>query len=73
MATNYTPGSNLFDGPFLQPMREKDRWPGAEGTHQSPERMASGNLPDQPTGLPIKPLGDDGSVPFANLRNGRGG
>lgn len=63
----------IFDGPFLTPLRESDRFPGAAGTHEIPERMASGNLPDQPVGLPVKPLGDDGLVPFRNLRNGRGG
>lgn len=62
----------LFDGPILQPLREADRWPGAQGTHQTPERMSSGNLPDQPAGLPVEPLGPkDGSVPFRNLRTGR--
>jgi len=66
---------NLFEiqGPFTQPMRESDRWPGAQGTHEIPERMASGNLPDQPDGLPVQPLGPGGGLPFANLRNGRGG
>jgi hypothetical protein len=63
----------LFDGPFLQPLREADRFPGAEGTHVIPERMMSGNLPDQPAGLPVQPLGPDGTAPFRNLRNGRGG
>lgn len=61
----------IFDGPFTQPMREADRFPGAQGTHQIPERMASGNLPDQPAGLPVQPLGKDGPVPWKNLRNGR--
>jgi hypothetical protein len=61
----------LFDGPMLQPLREADRWPGAQGTHQTPERIASGNLPDQPADLPVKPLGEDGTLPFKNLRTGR--
>jgi len=61
----------LFDGPFLAPLKESDRWPGNEGTHQIPERMASGDLPAQPANLPVRPLGPDGPLPFKNLRTGR--
>ena len=61
----------LFDGPFLAPLKEADRWPGYMGTHQIPERKASGDLPDQPVGLPVRPLGPDGPVPWKNLTNGR--
>jgi len=61
----------LFDGPILQPLKEADRWPGYVGTHEIPERMASGNLPDQPADLPRKPLGTDSVTPWANLRTGR--
>lgn len=61
----------LFDGPFSTPFKESERFSGAMGLHQIPERNASGNLPDQPAGLPIKPLDGDGPTPWKGLRTGR--
>lgn len=58
--------NQLFDGPFLAPLRESDRWPGKAGTHQVPERQASGNLNDAPQPIPAIAVP---STPFKNLRS----
>lgn len=56
----------IHDGPFLQPLAERDRWPGNYGMHILPEKMASGNLPSWP-GEPIAVE----ATPFKNLKTGR--
>lgn len=56
----------LFDGPFSQPFREADRWPGAKGVFVNPEKQQSGNLPANPTDNPVR-----NPTPFKNLRTGR--
>lgn len=60
-----------FDGPMTAPLRESDRFRGSVEVFQAPARMASGNLPDQPTNLPSVPLGPDGPLPWRNLSTGR--
>jgi len=43
---------------------EADRWAEEHGVHARPERFQSGNLPDQPEGLPVRATGESGR-PFS--------
>jgi len=56
----------IHDGPFLTPLAERDRWPGAQTAIVIPDKMASGNLPSG-SGTPQAVS----AVPFKNLTNGR--
>lgn len=71
MANNPATASGLFDGPFNQPMREADRFQGAQGLQVTPDRLASGNLSDEPPGEPEALGRGPGAVPWSGLRSGR--
>ncbi len=65
-----TNSDGLFDGPFTQPMKESDRWPGYAGTVATPEKLASGTM-NTPVGSPVRALDGDGPVPWKGLSKGR--
>lgn len=60
----------FFNGPFETPLPEADRFGDQRRAHYEPERKLSGDLPDQPDGLPVQSTPGN-AVPWRNLRTGR--
>lgn len=60
----------FFNGPFETPLPEADRFGDQRAAHFAQERRMSGDLPDQPDGLPVQPTPGN-PVPWKNLSTRR--